>query len=110
MYDAIDQYGGVDSNNDALTLFSAEDGDNVASVASSQQDYHVNLSWQDQVYGALGVIKEEAEKTCVLSPQAPPFSNPTSIFHLLFLDHFSPTLVQHQCHDVHHVSILPVDW
>ena len=57
------------------------------------------------------------------SSQAPPFSNPTSIFHLLFLDCFrfdtfvrgwrrwlSSTLFQYQCHDVHQVSVLHVGW
>ena len=38
----------------------------------------------------------------------PPFPNLTSPFYLLFLACIPSTLVQHQCHDVHHISILPV--
>ena len=42
--DALDQYGGVDSGNDASVLLSDDEGDDKASVASSQRDYHVNVA------------------------------------------------------------------
>ena len=61
MCDALDQYGGVDSGNDDLVLLSTDEGDDGASVASSQLDYHVNIAWQDQVYDTLGAVKEEVE-------------------------------------------------
>ena len=61
MCDALDQCGGVNSDNDASALLLADEGDDEASVASSQCDYHVNVAWQDQVYNALGAVKEEAE-------------------------------------------------
>ena len=43
----------IDSNDDSLVLSSADEGNDKASVASSQRDYSVNVVWRDQVYNAL---------------------------------------------------------
>ena len=59
MCDTLDQYGGIDSSDDASVFFSSDECDDEASVVSLQRDYQVSFSWYDQVYGALNVVKEE---------------------------------------------------
>ena len=44
MYDALDQYGGFNSSDDALVLLSADKGDDKSSVASLKRDYQVNVA------------------------------------------------------------------
>ena len=62
MYNALDQYGGVDSGNDALVILSTNKGNDEESVVSSQRDYQVNAAWKDQVCNTLSTVEEEAEK------------------------------------------------
>ena len=61
MCDTLNQYGGVDSFDDALVLSSMDECDDEASVASLQHDYQVNIAWKDQVYDVLVAVKEDAE-------------------------------------------------